>query len=144
VRRLGYIIAAAVNAVMLCLINIWPGWERVSFLTEDTAELIWLVNVSIVVSIAVNLVYVVHDPQWLKSLGDLITTGVGLVVLTRIWRVFPFDFSGYSANWGFVARLLLVVAIAGSGIGLVVQTVTLIRCALTGTAGTSDRSGVLR
>ena len=74
---------------------------------------------------AVNLLYVAYDARWFVALGGLVTTGVGLVVLTRIWRVFPFAF-GPGFDWPLVMRVLLVLAIAGSAIALIVQPVQLL------------------
>jgi len=123
---------------------VWPGWQEVHFLTDDTGQVLWLVNLSLVVSVAANAVYIAHDPAWLKSIGDLVTTGIGLAVLARLWQVFPFDFSGYSVNWGALARFVLVVAIVGSIIGIVVQVVSLIRLAIDGEASAGRRSEVRR
>jgi hypothetical protein len=53
----------------------------VPFLTSDTADVLGLLNFSLLLGIAVNLLYVVRDPRWLTALGDLVTTGVGLAVL---------------------------------------------------------------
>lgn len=89
-----------------------------------TAQVLWLVNLSVAAGIAANLVYLAYDPPWLKSLGDLATTGIGLAAAIRIWQVFPFDLS---SGWSTAVRVLLVVAIAGSCIALVVQIVTLAR-----------------
>jgi hypothetical protein len=69
-------------------------------------------------------VYLVCDPPWVRSLGDLVTTGIGLAAAIRIWQVFPFDLS---SGWSAAVRVLLVVAIAGSCIALVVQVVSLAR-----------------
>jgi hypothetical protein len=69
-------------------------------------------------------VYLAYDPPWLKSLGDLATTGIGLATAIRIWQVFPFDLS---SGWTAAARVLLAVGIAGSCLALVVQIVTLTR-----------------
>ena len=94
------------------------------FLTSDTGQVLWLVNLSLAAGIAANVVYLAYDPPWLKSLGDLTTTGVGLATAIRIWQVFPF---ALSPGWSIAMRVLLVVAIAGSCIALVVQIVTLAR-----------------
>jgi len=69
-------------------------------------------------------VYLAYDPPWLKSLGDLATTGIGLAAAIRIWQVFPFDLS---SGWSIAVRVLLIVAIAGSCIALAVQAVALAR-----------------
>ena len=103
-RRFGFGVAAAVNAAIWFVINVWPGWQQVPFLTEETSLVLWLVNISLIAGVVVNVVFAAYDSPWVKSLGDLITTSIGLVVLVRVWQVFPFDFSGYSANWAVLAR----------------------------------------
>ena len=126
-RRFGYVVAVLVNAALLYLVNGWPGWDAVPFLTADTRLVIGLVNASILVNLAANVVYVVRDPPWLKALGDVLTTTVGLVALLRIWQVFPFDFASSSFDWALVVRVLLGVAIVGSAIGIVAAFVSFVR-----------------
>ncbi|NNU27732.1 hypothetical protein [Isoptericola sediminis] len=118
-RRVGYSFAVLANGLLLVLIHGWPGWETVPFLTPETVEVLPLVNASIVVGIAANVVYLVVDPLWLRALGDVMVTVVGLVATVAVWRVFPFDFTGWSFDWTLVIRILLVVAIVGSAIGII-------------------------
>lgn len=124
-RRAGYCIAIAFSAALLFILNARPGWQAVPFLTSDTNQVLWLVNLSLAVGIAANAVYLAYDRPWLKSLGDLVTTGIGLATAIRIWQVFPF---ALSSGWSIAVRVLLAVAIAGSCIALVVQIVSLARC----------------
>ena len=125
-RRAGYLIAVAVNAVLLYLINGRPGWDVLPFLTADMAKALPLINLSLVAGIAVNLVCLIRDPRRLVAAGGVVTTGVGLAAVVRLWQVFPFDFAAGSA-WETIARILLLLGIAGSVIGLVVQLVALVR-----------------
>jgi hypothetical protein len=124
-RRAGYVVAVVVNAAMLYLANRWPGWEAVPFLTDATVLVIGLVNASLVAGVVANLVYLVADPPRLRSLGDLVTTSIGLAAIVRIWQVFPFDVSG--TPWEAVLRVLLALAAFGSGVGIVVALVGLVR-----------------
>jgi hypothetical protein len=124
-RRVGYVIAIAVNLLMLYLVNVRPGWDAVPFLTDETVEVLYLVNLSLVVGVAVNVLYLGYDGRWFVALGGLATTGVGVVVLVRMWQVFPFAFPADS-NWALVARVLLMLAMAGSVIALIVQFVQLV------------------
>ena len=138
-RRFGYGVAAVVIAAMWFAINVWPGWQEVPFLTDSTTLVLPLVNVSLIAGLVVNVVLAVLDPPWLKSLGDLITASIGLVVLFRVWQVFPFDFNGYSFNWDVLARFVLVVAVAGSIIGILVQLASLIRLTISNGAAPGQR-----
>jgi hypothetical protein len=124
-RRAGYTVAIAVNAVLLYLINRSPGWEAVPFLTDDTPRVLGLVNASIVSGIVANAVYVLWDPRWLRALGDVVTTAVGLAALVQLWVVFPVAFAPAAVDWELVARWVLGVGIAGSVIGIVVALVRL-------------------
>jgi hypothetical protein len=118
--RFGYALAAVLNAAMLWLINAWPGWERLSFLTDETPDVLLLVNLSLVVSAVANLAYLGYDAPWAVALGAIVTTGLSLAGLIRIWDVFPFDFAG-AFDWAVVTRVVLVAGMAGSVIGLVVH-----------------------
>jgi hypothetical protein len=123
-RRAGYGLAIVFSTAMLVVLNVAPGWQAIPFLTSDTTQVLWLVNLSLAAGIAASVVYLAYDPPWLKSLGDLVTTGIGLAAAIRIWQVFPFDLS---SGWAAGVRALLVVAIAGSCIALLVQIITLAR-----------------
>lgn len=133
-RRAGYVVAGLVNAVLLYAVNVWPGWEVLPFLTDDTTRVLGAVNASMVVSVVANLVYLARDPAWLKALGDIATTTVGLVALLRIWQAFPFDFGDSSFDWPLVVRIVLLVGIVGSVIGILVALVTLVRSVVTRSA----------
>jgi hypothetical protein len=130
-RRAGYAIAVLLNAALLVLVNRWPGWEALPFLTTDTRLVIAVVNASVLVNLAANLVYLARDPRWLKALGDTLTTGVGLVAMVRIWQVFPFDFGDSSVDWTLLARVALGLGIAGAAIGVIVNAVGFVKAVVT-------------
>ena len=125
-RRAGYVTAAAINGVLLWLIHGWPGWDAVPFLTADFESVLWLVDLSIVVTIAVNLIYLVRDPKWLTASGAVVTTVIGFAAAVRMLQVFPFDL-GDSDVWPVVFRVLLWIAIIGAGIGIIANLVALVR-----------------
>jgi hypothetical protein len=130
-RRIGYGAAAIACAVIWCLVNVAPGWAVVAFLTPQTEDVLWAVNLSLIASVAANLVYLAYDPVWFKAAGDMVTTAIGLVAALALWRVFPFDFSHYSFNWALVARIVLAIAIVGGILGVLAQLVIFVRAVLT-------------
>ncbi|WIY00379.1 hypothetical protein QRX60_41020 [Amycolatopsis mongoliensis] len=129
-RRTGYLVGAAINAVLLIAVNAFPGWEAASFLTADTRLVVGVADLALVAGLATSLAYVLYDPEWFTALGGVVTACAGLVAAVRIWQVFPFDFAGASFDWPLTARIVLVVAITGSAIGLLVNLVTLVRAAV--------------
>lgn len=132
-RRVGYALAVLINGLLLSGVNVWPGWRVLPFLTEDTRQVLGLVNLSLIAGMIANAVYVITDRTWLKALGDLVTLGIGMAVLVGFWEVFPFDFTGSSLGWATVARVVLIVTVVGTAVGLAVQFVVLIASLLHGT-----------
>lgn len=126
-RRVGYVVAIAVNAVLVYIVNNLADWGWFGFLTDDLDRVTGVITLSLAVSLAVNVIYLFHDPPWLRSVGQIVSTAVGLVAVVRVWQVFPFDFSSYSFDWAVVVRFVLVVAIVGSAIGILVELVKLAR-----------------
>jgi hypothetical protein len=124
-RRAGYAIGAAINAVLLYLINGRPGWDAVPFLTDAERVLPWI-NAALVVAVAANLIYLILPLRRLIAAGGLVTTGIGVVVLVRLWQVFPFDFGGES-GWTTAVRAVLMLSIVGSIIAMPVQIFSLAR-----------------
>ena len=133
-RRFGYTVATGVNVLMLCLINGAPGWEAVPFLTGGISRVLLLVNLSLAAGVLVNSVRVIYDPRWFVALGDIVSTSIGVGALVRIWQVFPFDFTAYSADWALVMRVVLGFAFVGSLIGILAGIVTVLRVAAGGSA----------
>lgn len=126
-RRSGYVGTVVFDALFLLALNTWPGWDVLPFLTSDMDQVIGLMNLSIVVHLVANAIYVVWDPRWLRSIGEIVTSGIGVLVVARLWQVFPFDTADDWSGWGLVAHLVLVLGIAGSAIGVVSGAVHLVQ-----------------
>jgi hypothetical protein len=126
-RRLGYAIAVVLNGVLLYLVNVMPGWEVVSFLTQDFTAVLGLLNLSLVAGIVANLLWITTDPAWLRSLGQVVLSAIGLAVVLQMLDVFPVDFTGWAVDGTWLVRFVLVVAAVGSGLGLLVDGVRLVR-----------------
>ncbi len=124
-RLPGYLVGVAVNALLLGAIHVWPGWQTIPFLTFDTRQVIPVLDAALVAGIVVNLVYVVYDPQWLKSIGDLVLAGFSLVVMVRIWQVFPFAVS--STGLEIAIQAVLAVATLGIAMGMLVSLAVVAR-----------------
>jgi hypothetical protein len=132
-RRFGYTVALGINAALLYLVNVAPGWQAVPFLTDEMPQALGWVNASIVAGIAANSLYLVVDRAWLKALGEIAVTLVGLAALVRLWEVFPFAFDSGGVPWSTVVRWVLAVGMVGSVIGVTADAVKL------GRSGRPDR-----
>jgi hypothetical protein len=125
--RAGYLAAITVNAILMVVANNLLGWSLLPFLTEDFVRVLWLINISLLATIAVNAGYLAYDRAWFKSLCQIGLGGISMAVVVRMYRVFPFDFSRFQFDWTWTARLVLVLAMVGVGIGIVAELVKLVR-----------------
>lgn len=126
-RRLGYAVVVVVNSVLLVLVNAVPGWEAVSFVTADAVDVIFFVNLSLIVGMIVNSLNAVFDLAWLRAAGEFVSSAVAVVMLVQLWRVFPFEFTDPTVEWALVARVVIVFAIGACVVSMIVQAVRLIR-----------------
>jgi hypothetical protein len=126
-RRFGYLVAVAINIVMIVIVNNILDWGWLPFLTDDFEDVVWLINLSITASILANLAYLAYDPAWFKALAQVGLNLISIAVMVTMWRVFPFDFSAYQFDWETVVRLVLVLGVIGTAIAVVVEMVNLVR-----------------
>lgn len=121
--RAGYAAAVVVNGILLFLLNVAPGWQNIGFLTPDFEQVVFLVDLSLVVSIVANVVYLARDGVT-KIVGDLVTTAIALGVLLRVWTVYPFALGGV---WADVVPIVFGIATVGTIVALVVLLGQLVR-----------------
>lgn len=129
VRRFGYLVAIAVNFGGLAVVNNVLKWDIVPFLTPDFSRVVGFISVSIGLTIVANMIYLAYDPAWFKSLSQIGLLVVSLAVTIRVYQVFPFDFSAYSIAWSQMTRWFLIIAMAGTGTGMLVEVGKLLRLA---------------
>jgi hypothetical protein len=124
-RRFGYLVAIGVNLVLLYVVNNLLEWGVPEFLTDDFERVLPIMNFSIVANIVVNIVYLFFDPTWFKSITQIVLSVIGLIVVIRLYRVFPFDYTAYEFyefEWEVVTRVVLVLIMIGISIGIIVTT----------------------
>ena len=126
VRRLGYLTGIAVSSGILFVANSVLPWNVVPFLTADFEQILPVVNVSLVSSIAANAVWVLYDAAWIRTAGQIVLNVVGIAMFALTLRVFPFDFSAYQFDWELLIRLTLVGLIIALVIATIVEIVKLI------------------
>jgi hypothetical protein len=123
-RWLGYLIAILVNVVMLVVVNRFPGWQVLTFLTPDFTRVLWLFNLSMLSTIIVNMLFVFYDPEWFMSLCRMGLNAIALAFAIRLWQIFPFDFLRYAGfNWALLARVVIVGVMVSLSIATLVEFV---------------------
>lgn len=125
-RRSGYGAAVVVNLIILYVINNLPGWDWLRFLTDDFRGLLWLINISLVATVLVNLFWLGYDAAWFRSLSQVCLNLISAMVTVRLYQVFPFDFSTYEFNWAPLARLVMIITMVGLALGTIAELVKLV------------------
>ncbi|MGD2042126.1 MAG: hypothetical protein PVJ28_00635 [Acidimicrobiia bacterium] len=120
-RRFGYSIAIGINVVLLIIVQNILDWGWLAFLTEDFTEVVPWISFSLAVSIVANVVYLFNDGRVIKSVGQIGINLISLIVTYQMFTVFPFDFSAYSFDWALVTRIVLILAMVGTGIGALAE-----------------------
>ncbi len=121
----GYIVAIAVNAALLYVANNLLAWDVLPFLTSEFGQVLWLIDLSLLATIVVNIVFLGFDPAWLKSVCQIALGGISMAVALRMYQVFPFDFTGSRFDWGWTTRFVMVLTMVGIATGIVAELIKL-------------------
>ncbi|MGD2101991.1 MAG: hypothetical protein PVG83_07120 [Acidimicrobiia bacterium] len=119
-RRFGFGLAVAINVALLYVVQNLASWDVLPFLTTEFDEVVPWISVSLIVSILANVVYMVYDRPMLRPVGDILTNLASLAAAWRVFQVFPFDFSDYAFPWDVLTRVVLIVGIVGTFVGVIV------------------------
>lgn len=97
------------------------------FLTDDFNRVLPIIKVSLVATAVVNLVYMVYDPGWFKSLSQIGLLSISLARAAVMYWVFPFDSSALAFDWATLTRVVLILAMVGITVGIMVLVVKPVR-----------------
>lgn len=117
-----YIASIIVNIVLLYVANNLLAWNTPHLAEGFTASL-WILNISLVVTIIFNLIFLVVNPKWLVSLGQAITSVISAIALYTFYVTFPLDFTGGNEQ---LAKVIIIFALIATLIGALVQTILFI------------------
>ena len=118
-RIVGYLFAIAFSVFFLWLVNGGIAWREWEFISGDVNTIVEWINISLIVGILLNLVYIVWDPIPLRRLGDALTAALSFVVTFKILTVYPFTFTSADSFWEFALIGLLWLGLIGAAIGVV-------------------------
>jgi hypothetical protein len=120
--------SAIANTVLVVLLNSVPLWRQYTrgVVLEDFVQILWAANISLLVQISGNLSMIFYRPPRFAAFVQALTTAVGFLSIIVFYVVFPLDFSQVGLPWiNAVLKIVLIAGMAGTAIGLIVQTVQL-------------------
>jgi hypothetical protein len=120
-------VSAAINGFVLWIVGHLLAWGWPPFLTPAFDDLLPYLQVSLVATIVVDLLWAWRDPAWWRHTAQIGLNLIGLVVVVRSWQIFPLDLSDHWWGWETFARVLLGVAFVGLIAATVAEIVELAR-----------------
>lgn len=126
-KRFGYVLAALINVALVYVVHNLLDWDVAPFLTADFDRVVPIVTVSLIATAVFNLIYVLYDPRWFKSLSQIGLLGISIAATAKMYQVFPFDFSAYEFDWETLTRVVMIIAIVGAAVGIITEFAKLAR-----------------
>lgn len=116
-KKSEYVISIIVNVIILYIANNLLAWH-VSFITDNWTAPLWILNISIVLTIISSLIFLFYDKNWLKGSLRTIINLVSVVFLITFYTVFPLD---VSSGWASIIKILLIIGIVGTVFATLVE-----------------------
>ena len=120
-RRAGYVATIALFLLGYYAVGRFADWSGGPFITSGFPSVVPAIRVGIIVTLVVNVAYLVRDPRWLRALGEAATSAVNAVIGVIVLREFPFSFSTH--GWETLARVVIFVGIICSVVAVAVNLV---------------------
>ena len=123
-RKIGYVFAIIFMIIFLYVVRHLQDWG-VKFLTGDFDKCLFYIELSIYVSIAAQVLFIVYDNKWFKHLIQGISNVFGALSLIMLYVIYPFDFG--RAGWDKWIRILLLFLFVVTVISIIVEIVKGVR-----------------
>jgi len=107
--KAGYIGTIVANIVLMFIVNNILKWG-VPFFTREFTKVLWIINLSLSLTIACNIIYLIYDRAWFRNLTQMFLNTLSLLATYITYKVFPFDFSKVT-GFPFLGLLVRVALI---------------------------------
>jgi len=120
--KAGYVFSIIFSFVALYVANNLLVWQ-VPFLTNEWTASLWVLNISITLTIIFNILFLIYDKIWFRSLLKMTLNIVSILFLTTFIYVYPLDFSSlsYESTLDLIIKIVLIISIAGTFIATIVE-----------------------
>ena len=127
----GFVGSIVVNSILLYVVHHLLEWQ-IDWILPSWADVLWAVDLSLEVSIVLNVLFIVFHPKWFRTLGGAVSSACAVLSTWWVMTVFPFDFGSSGANdlarW--ILLLLLIATSIGTFVSLVISVLEFARAVL--------------
>jgi hypothetical protein len=106
VKKSDYVFSVIANLVLLYIANNLLSWN-LSFVTPTYTQVLWAINLSIVVSIIVNILLVAYDSPWFRHSMKALMNIFALFATYIFYIIFPLSFS--QTNTVLAVKIFLIL-----------------------------------
>jgi hypothetical protein len=106
VKKSDYVFSVIANLVLLYIANNLLNWN-ISFVTSTFTQVLWAINLSIVVSIIVNILLIIYDSAWFRHSMKALMNIFALLAAYIFYVVFPLSFS--QTNTVLAVKILIIL-----------------------------------
>ena len=118
-----YFVAIIFNLIFFYIVNNLLNWQ-VYFITNSFNEVLWIINLSIIITIIGNILLLLYSPERFRHLMKIILNIVAFIAVYFVYIVFPFNFYNSFYDWGF--SILMILAMIGIIIAIIVEIYLLV------------------
>ena len=118
-----YLLVVIIDLVLLYIANSLLYWN-LSFIASSFSDVLWAVDLSLIVAIVANLSFILFDPPWLKIFCKIIISFTALVAAFTILSVFPFVINQFILAVGL--KIIIIIAILASVVSIIFQIMKMV------------------
>jgi hypothetical protein len=118
-----YLLAILVNLILLYIANSLIYWN-LSFIAPSFSDVLWAINLSLIVAIVANVSFILYDPRWFKIGSKILMNITALVAAFTILTVFPFVINQFLLTLGL--KFILIIGIIASFVSIIFQIMKLV------------------
>jgi hypothetical protein len=118
-----YLIAILLNLIMLYIANNLIYWN-LSFIAASFSDVLWAINLSLIVAIVANVSFILYHPRWFKLCSKILMNITAMFAAITILTVFPFVINQFILTLGL--KFLLIIGVVASFVSIIVQIMKLV------------------
>lgn len=118
-----YLIATIINLILLYIANNLLNWN-LSFIAGSFTDVLWAVNLSLIVAIVANVSFILYDPPWFKIVSKIVMSFTALVAAFTILIVFPFVINQFILAVGL--KIIIIIGILASVVSIIFQIMKMV------------------
>ena len=122
-EKSGYFVNIIFSLIFFYIVNNLLNWH-IYFITSAFNEVLWIINLSILVTIIGNGLLLLYSPIRFMHAVKIIINIISFIAVYIVYKVFPFNFYNSFYNWGF--NILLILGLIGIVIATIIEMYLLI------------------